>query len=165
MSDRPVIFLAFANDQEDRSKYLRGLAAELRGIRQALLPARQAGAVEVIERANATLADILDVFQDPDYAGRIRIFHYGGHAESYQLLLESDQNSVQVAHAEGFNAFLANQSGLQVVFLNGCSSRSQALDLRAAGIPAVIGTSRAIQDDIATRFAVRFYKGLAGYAT
>ncbi|TAE49490.1 MAG: CHAT domain-containing protein [Bacteroidetes bacterium] len=118
-----------------------------------------------MERANATLADILDVFQDPDYAGRIRIFHYGGHAESYQLLLESDQSAVQVAHAEGFNAFLANQSGLQVVFLNGCSSRSQALDLRAAGIPAVIGTSRAIQDDIATRFAVRFYKGLAGYAT
>jgi hypothetical protein len=162
---KPVIFLAFANEQADEARYLRGLAQELRGIRNALLPARQAQAVEVVERANATLSDILDVFQDPAYAGRIRVFHYGGHAESYRLLLESESGSGQVAHAEGFNQFLAQQGSLQLVFLNGCSTRAQAFGLREAGIPAVIATSQAIQDDIAQRFAIRFYKGLAGAAS
>lgn len=165
MSDRPVLFLAFANDQEDRSRYLRGLAAELRSIRQALQPARQAQALEIVERANATLGDILDVFQDSDYSGRIRLFHYGGHADSYQLLLETEGGGPQAAFSEGLNRFLARQPGLQAVFLNGCSTREQARDLREAGVPAVVATSRAIQDEQAVRFATRFYKGLAGNAS
>ena len=162
---KPVIFLAFANDQQDQARYLRGLAQELRGIRNALGPARQAQAVEIVERANATVGDILDVFQDPAYSGRIRVFHYGGHADSYQLMLESGDGGAEVAHAAGFSQFLANQPGLEVVFLNGCSTQAQARDLRAAGIPAVIATSQVIDDDIARRFAIRFYKGLGGYAT
>ncbi|MDX1905729.1 MAG: CHAT domain-containing protein [Bacteroidia bacterium] len=165
MEGIPVIFLAFANDQENQARYLRGLAQELRGIRSALQPARQAGAVEVVERTNATLGDILDVFQDPAYSGRIAVFHYGGHADSYQLLLESGGGTTQVAHSAGLSQFLANQAGLQLVFLNGCSTRAMSLEMRSAGIPAVIGTSRAIQDDIAQQFAIRFYKGLAGYAS
>lgn len=164
-STRPVIFLAFANDQEDQSRYLRGLAAEMRGIRQALGPARQAKAVEIVERANATLGDIIDVFQDPEFAGRIAMFHYGGHADSYQLLLETDSGSVQIAHSAGFAQFLKNQSGLHLVFLNGCSTRDQADDLRKAGIPNVIATSQVINDSAARQFAIRFYKGMGGYAS
>ncbi|MEZ4824694.1 MAG: CHAT domain-containing protein [Bacteroidia bacterium] len=162
---RPVIFLAFANDQVDSARYLRGLAQELRGIRTALSAAKQAKALDIVERANATLADIVDVFQDPEYSGRISIFHYGGHADSYQLLLESENNSVQIASSDGFAQFLANQPGLQLVFLNGCSTKNQAQDLRAAGIPSVIATSEKINDDIAQRFAIRFYKGIGGYAS
>ena len=162
---RPVIFLAFANDQVSEARYLRGLGRELREIRQALGPARQAKAVEIVERANATLSDILDVFQDPEYSGRIRAFHYGGHAETYRLLLESDQGAPEVAHAAGLARFFANQDGLQLVFLNGCSTREQALELRAQGVPAVIATSEEINDEVAQRFAARFYKGIGGYAT
>ena len=160
----PVIFLAFANDRQDQARYLRGLAEELRGIRQALNPGRRAKTLEVVERANATLADIIDVFQDPEYAGRIAVFHYGGHADSYQLLLDSgaDQGPA-VAHADGFNAFLAQQQGLQFVFLNGCSTGDQAMGLRMAGIPAVVATSQVINDAIAQRFAIRFYSGLGAY--
>lgn len=166
MPDRkPVIFLAFANDQVEETRYLRGLAQELRGIRNALGPARQAKSLEIVERANATLSDIIDVFQDPEYSGRIRIFHYGGHADSYRLLLESENNDIQVASSDGFSKFLANQSNLELVFLNGCSTKDQALDLRAAGIPSVIATSDIINDAIAQRFAIRFYKGLGGYAS
>ncbi|MDX2249851.1 MAG: CHAT domain-containing protein [Bacteroidia bacterium] len=166
MPDRkPVIFLAFANDQVNSARYLRGLAQELRGIRNSLSAAKQAKAVDIVERANATLADIVDVFQDPEYSGRIRVFHYGGHADSYQLLLESEGNAVQIASSEGFARFLANQANLELVFLNGCSTKNQALDLRAAGIPTVIATSDKINDAIAQRFAIRFYKGIGGYAS
>lgn len=160
----PVIFLAFANDREEKARYLRGLPEELRGIRAALNTARRAGAVEVVERSNATLGDIIDVFQDPEYAGRIVGFHYGGHADSYQLLLDSGTGGgVQIAHAEGFNTFLAQQKTLQLVFLNGCSTGDQAMGLRMAGIGAVIATSQEISDAIAQRFAIRFYKGLASF--
>ncbi|MGH7495086.1 MAG: CHAT domain-containing protein [bacterium] len=66
-----------------------------------------------------------------------------------------------IAHSEGLVSFLAKQRGLQLIFLNGCSSRQQALDLTEAGVPAVIGTSQKIDDEIATNLSGRFYKGLA----
>ena len=162
MADRPqkpVIFLAFANDRLDDVGYLRNLPLELDGIRKSLQKARQAGLCEVVERANTTIDNILDVFQE--YRDRIAIFHYGGHASSYQLLLESADGKHSLAHSEGLVSFLTRQKGLQMVFLNGCSSQQQALDLVQAGIPAVVGTAQKISDEIATSLSLRFYKGLA----
>ena len=86
---KPVIFFAFANERDDRVKYLRNLPEEARNIRQALDTAKRNGLCDVVERPNATLKEILDVFQDPEYHNRIAVFHYGGHANGYQLLLES----------------------------------------------------------------------------
>ena len=79
---RPIIFLAFANEKQDNARYLRGLAQEQRGIRKALQSAHLMQAAEIVERSNCTLSDIVDVFQDPIYQGRIAVFHYAGHAES-----------------------------------------------------------------------------------
>jgi len=163
---KPVIFLAFANDKVDNTRYLRNLPLELDGIRKALQPAVKEGLCEVIERANVTLEQIFDIFQT--YKDRIAIFHYGGHADGYQLLLETltvVENPISgsgnsVAHGEGLVSFFARQKGLQLVFFNGCSTQQQALELGKAGIPAVIGTSNAINDDIATTLSVRFYAGL-----
>jgi|GEM_PF-1796615 len=163
-SRSPVIFLAFANDRVDRTRYLRELANEQRGIRNALGAAERNGDIELVERSNATLSDIIDVFQHPRYKGRIAVFHYGGHADSYRLLLETDGGGVQIAHSEGLARFLSNQNTLKLVFLNGCSTQDQADDLRNAGIPNVIATSRVIDDKIARRFAIRFYKGLGSYS-
>jgi hypothetical protein len=84
---KPLIFLAFANDKVDNARYLRNLPLELDGIRKALQPAVREGLCEVIERANVTIEQIFDVFQT--YKDRIAIFHYGGHADGYQLLLET----------------------------------------------------------------------------
>lgn len=157
--NRPVMFLAFAQDRVPGSTYLRNLPFELDGIRKALHQVRQAGLCEVVERANTTVENILDVFQE--YQDRIAVFHYGGHAESYQLLLESLTGECTVAHSTGLVSFLAKQKGLKLIFLNGCCTQQQALDLVHAGIPAVVGTSQAIADEVATDLSVRFYKGLA----
>ncbi|MEO1418919.1 MAG: CHAT domain-containing protein [Bacteroidota bacterium] len=162
---RPIIFLAFANEKQDNARYLRGLAQEQRGIRKALQSAHLMQAAEIVERSNCTLSDIVDVFQDPIYQGRIAVFHYAGHAESYSLLLEDENEHQQIVHSEGFVCFLANQTSLKFVFLNGCSTGPQAKELQEAGIPHVVATSQAINDDIAQKFAIRLYKGLAGYAT
>jgi hypothetical protein len=110
---KPVIFLAFANEREDEVRYLRNLPEEARNIRHALDLASRNGLCEIVERSNATLQDILDVFQDPLYRNRIAIFHYGGHSNGYQLLLESEKGLTTVAHAGGLAAFLGQQIGLQ----------------------------------------------------
>lgn len=161
MSQKPVIFLAFANDRVDDAAYLRNLPKELDGIRNSLSKAVKAGLCEVVERSNATIQNILDVFQDEYYKNRIAIFHYGGHANGYQLLLETADGGHASAHSEGLVSFLAKQKGLKLIFLNGCSSQQQALDLVDAGIPAVIGTSQSINDDVAMNLSIRFYKGMA----
>jgi hypothetical protein len=59
MSQKPVIFLAFANVRDGSVAYLRNLPEEQRRIRDALERARAAGLCEVVERPNATTKDIL----------------------------------------------------------------------------------------------------------
>lgn len=134
---------------------------EARQLRKTLDQAAQHGLAKIIERPNVTLKEILDVFQDARYRNRIAIFHYGGHANGYQLLLESASGQTVVANAGGLAAFLGQQSGLQLVFFNGCSTQPQVEGLLAAGVPAVIATAQAIDDAVAMEFAARFYHGLA----
>lgn len=165
MSHKPVIFLAFANDRDDTVGYLRNLPDEARRLREMLERAEQAGLCEVVVRPNSTAGDIFKVFQDPKYRNRIAIFHYGGHANGYQLLLESSTGESAAADAGGLAAFLAQQRGLQLVFLNGCSTQQQTDGLLDANVSAVISTSRAIDDAVATDFSCHFYRGLAGGAT
>jgi hypothetical protein len=157
----PVIFLTFANDKVDDALYLRNLPKELHGIRTALAKAEKAGLCEIIERTAATVNDIFDTFQDPRYKDRIAIYHYGGHASGNQLMLETLEGGHGASHSDGLVPFLGRQKGLQLVFFNGCSSQEQALELSEAGVPAVVGTSSAINDEIATELSDRFYNGMA----
>ncbi len=161
----PAILLATANDRDDRARYLRNLAEEARQVQRALAAAEQRGHCELVSRQNATAGDILDVFQDARYRDRIVIFHFGGHADGYRLLLETAAGAPAAANAGGLARFLAQQRGLQLVFLNGCSTEGQVVDLLAAGVPAVIATDQAVDDAQATAFAARFYRGLAGGAS
>ena len=93
---------------------------------------------------------------------RIAIFHFAGHAGSDRLLLEAAGGAGRPADAAGLAAFLAQQHGLALVFLNGCATRGQAQGLLDAGVAAVIATSQAIRDDVAAEFAGQFYTSLAG---
>ncbi|HEX9941447.1 MAG TPA: CHAT domain-containing protein, partial [Thermoanaerobaculia bacterium] len=160
---RPVVvFFAFANDRAERTRYLRNLPEEQRRVRDAMEGAVEAGLCEIVERANATVDEVLDVFQD--YRGRVALFHFGGHAGDAELLLESTTGAATVAHAGGLARFLGEQRGLELVFLNGCSSRGQVQGLLDAGVPAVVATSQAIDDAVATEFSARFYRALASGA-
>jgi hypothetical protein len=125
-TQKPIIFLAFANEEVGGRGYLRNLRQEARRLRDTLDQAEQKGWCEVVERPNATLDEILDVFQDARYRDRVAVFHYGGHANGYQLLLESATGETAAADAGGLAVFLGGQHGLQLVFLNGCSTQRQA---------------------------------------
>ena len=154
----PVLFLTTANDPQD---HLHHLPEELRQIRIALRHPKSAGTCEVVERPNATVDDVLDVFQDPDYNDRISIFHFGGHASYDALQFLSARGTPELAHAGGLGAYLLEQRGLELVFLNGCLTQAQAQGLARAEGPLVIATSRRIKDEVARAFAARFYAGLA----
>ena len=158
MAELPIIVLAFANEQEGR-RYLRDLPDELNGLREILKNAERNGLCRLELLPNATLDQIFDVFtRNRD---QVTILHYGGHADSGRLLLESSAVGGAPAHAAGLARFLGQCGGLQLVFLNGCSTRGQVARLLEAGVSAVIATARAIDDGMARAFAVAFYTELA----
>lgn len=158
MTPKPIIFLAFANDREDGIKHLRNLNKELHGIEEALKPIKDQ--FEVIHYEGITLKVLFDRFQE--YKDRIVIFHYGGHADGYQLLLETTEGGNQTTYGKGLINFLATfKDSLKLVFFNGCTTENLAEDLANAGLSAVIGTESTINDEVATRLAIRFYNGLA----
>ena len=158
-STKPVIFLAFANSSANP---LPNLAEEYHRLEAIGKQAAEKGHCELVVAPYATVDDILGTFQNARYSGRIALFHYAGHADSYELLLQGADGRPAVADAGGLAAFLGYQSGLQLVFLNGCSTQPQVQGLLAAGVAVVIATSQAIDDQVATDFAGRFYQFLAG---
>ncbi len=157
MAELPIVVLAFANEQEGR-RYLRDLPEELRQLQGILKDAQHDGLCRLEVLSNATLDQIFDVFTlNRD---QVTILHYAGHADSGRLLLESNAGAAP-AHADGLATFLGHCGGLQLVFLNGCSTRGQVARLLQAGVAAVIATARAIDDGKARAFAVAFYTELA----
>ena len=84
---RPILFLAFANDRGDRARDLRNPAEEARQVQRALVAVEQRNHCELVQHHNAPAGDVLDVFQDA--RTRIALFHFGGHADGYRLLLET----------------------------------------------------------------------------
>jgi WD40 repeat protein len=163
MNSPPLLLLAFANDRDDRVNYLRNLPEELRRITESLDRAKAEGLCDYVYLANATLKQILDTFQKAEYRNRIAVFHYGGHANSLQWLLETAEGRAEAIDVAGLAAFLGQQRGLQLIFLNGCSTQKQ-VEAFEATVPMVIATSQAIDDQVAMEFANRFYRGLASGA-
>ena len=157
MAELPIIVLAFANEQEGR-RYLRDLPEELRRLQDILMEAERNGLCRLELLPNASLDQIFDVFtRNRD---QVTILHYAGHADSGRLLLESSAAGGAPAYAAGLATFLGQCGGLQLVFLNGCSTRAQVARLLEAGVAAVIATARAIDDGMARAFAVAFYTEL-----
>ena len=56
---KPIVFLAFANEQGDGSQYLRKLPDELRALKAILEPLEERG-FKLVIAPNATLQDIQD---------------------------------------------------------------------------------------------------------
>jgi WD40 repeat protein len=162
----PVIFLAFANEQHD-GRYLANVVNEYKALDAILkpidanrLPENSDQALcKVVIRTNASINDIIEVFND--FKDQIAIFHYAGHADGYQLLLEGKDGQSQIAKGPGLVSILGSKKNLKLAFLNGCSTQRLARDLADQGVPVVIGTSDSIQDNLALDMATRFYKGLA----
>lgn len=156
----PVILLAFANDR--KGSFLRSIASENQRLSEILRKLEDERYAELIVLPDASLSDILRVFKEK--RDRIQVFHYGGHADSYGLLMRSGAGEEQVADAESFANFLGQQARLKLVFLNGCSTHEQHTRLIENGVGYVIATSQAINDRTAQEFSEQFYHSLSSGA-
>jgi hypothetical protein len=157
---KSVIVLAFAND---RDEYLEMITRERKNIFKALQNHHDKGFVQVHKEENTSLEDIFNLFNR--YHDRIVIFHYGGHANSTHLQLETPSGESKLAYAQGLAQLMGKEKQLQLVFLNGCATFKQVELLISAGVRAVIATSVPIDDKMATEFAEKFYEKLASQAT
>jgi len=150
-----VIFLAFANNSESP---LPKLEREGENIYRTLSDGAGKGFYMLHREPFATtekIAHYLIEFKD-----RVAVFHYGGHAEGDGLELTD-----QKANAGGVAQLISGQKKLQLVFLNGCSTKDQVSQLLALGVPAVIATSSPIDDEMATELAEQFYSALTKHHT
>ena len=151
----PIIFLTFANDPD---AHLDLLKEESRRLYGALEELDRKEYLKLIREESAQVKDVFEVFtKNKD---RIAIFHYAGHAAGTQLNLEDGSGN-----SEGLAQLLGQQEGLQLVFLNGCSTKGQVQSLLAAGVPAVIATAVPIEDRKAMEFSQQFYEALANRRT
>lgn len=153
-AEKPIILLAFGETTQ-RSN-LRDEAAELHDIFQQSELGRLC---EVVERQNASIAELFELCQNPDFWRRLAIFHFGGHARSGAAFLEPLNGGGDQGAALPFSQFLGRQTGFQLFFVNSCASPELIAALRAPG-KVVIGTSSLIDEQIAVEFCSRFYRSL-----
>lgn len=157
-SSKPIIFLAFSNDDY---RPLSSLAKERLEIEKAFEPLHEQGKCELIVKGGATLEDIFKVFNHRNNRNRIAVFHYAGHANGNGLHLISTEGSNKTANADGLADFFGMQKNLKLVFLNGCSTKEQIEVLQNQGIENVIATIKDIDDDVAAMIAGKFYEVFA----
>lgn len=104
--------------------------------------------------SNATVDEVIDTLSE--YKNKVGVFHFGGHATETHLFLEDVQ-----AKATGFVRLFKEHGSLPLVYLNGCSTKGQVNLLLGVGVAAIIATEVEIEDDVAIRFADRFYRSLS----
>ncbi len=150
-SERPVVFLAFANAPD---AHLKMLKTESREVYRALQLLEQEGNIAVHREESSEFDELYEDLLRHDQ--RIVIFHYAGHADGTMLELEGGAGG-----ARGIARLLGQQTGLKLVFLNGCATKGHVTLLLKAGVPAVIATSVPIGDRKAQEFSVAFYAALS----
>lgn len=156
---KPVIILAFSNDQDS---YLNMVVRERKNIYKTLQNHHDKDYLQVEKAEHTSIEDLFDIFNR--YNDRAAIFHYGGHAGNNYLQLERGAGESQSANAQGLAQLFGTAKNLELVFLNGCATKGQVELLLAAGVKAVIATSVEINDTKATEFAEQFYRALANQA-
>jgi len=147
----PKVFLAFANRKEDE---LPTLDHEYREIHRVLSNREVKGHFDIYQGKNMTREEMIEYLNK--FKKNIIIFHYSGHADRDQLLLEDESTS-----SEGILAQLAEAPNLKLIVLNGCSTYEQAKKLAALKTaPVVVSTISKVGDHAATQFSIAFYQSL-----
>lgn len=147
----PVVMLSFANIDADRPLDTK---KESSALKDALLLVEHEGLINVEREESINLEELhkrlLNHYDD------LVIFHFAGHADDTQLLLEDGHTQ-----GKGIAKLLGQAPHLQLVFLNACETREQAEAFLDQGIKIVIATSRPISDRRAIKFSRSFYESLS----
>ncbi|MCY7359696.1 MAG: CHAT domain-containing protein, partial [Rudanella sp.] len=161
-----TLLFSFANNQD---RPLPMLWEEDQGISWLLTPRSSKQQIQVLRDSYATTKTVANNIWY--HRETLALFHFSGHAGKTVLQLEDKvaegkgitvlQLEDKVAEGKGIADLLGLCKNLQLVFLNGCSTRQHIELLRAAGVRAmVIATSTPVNDTVAKDFALRFYETL-----
>ncbi len=150
-----VIYLAFANNSTNPLPTLRD---EDQKLNQILESRADKGHFNLKSDSFASISQVSDKIGA--YKNDLRIFLYSGHAGENSLYLEGED-----ANAEGIAYLLGQCPQLQLVFLNGCSTKGQVYNLLQNRVPVVIATSAPIDDKKAGEFSTRFFQALNDQST
>ncbi len=140
--------------------YLSLLKEERDNIRSALHQLSLSGKLRISESPETSFSDLFNKFNTYGSAKKTVLLHYCGHSDEESLVLQKRGGGIQEVCAADVAAFLELQRGLEVVFLNSCSSETIGEHILRGNVGAVIETTRAIGDGEASRFAVWVYQGL-----
>jgi hypothetical protein len=99
--------------------------------------AESAGVCQVVLRSNATLGQIVNIFQRPDLEGRIAVLHLAGIEQSHHDPFARSARPLALAGRE-LGAYLAAQQGLHLVYLSGRSTHQLGATLMDTGVPAIM---------------------------
>ena len=147
----PVALVVFSNDLD---AHLSNIEIERKYIEEALEHYNDTNRLKVITRSSVTVNELFRLFNR--YQGRIALFHFAGHASGHGLQLNDENFHIETGLAEGLADLFqreVEEGQLELVFLNGCSTQGQVESLEEAGIPSIIATNCAINDNKAIQFA------------
>jgi len=149
MNNLPFIFFAFANSEE---RYLPNLRKESQGILDYFLSAKfQRQLLDFYHKEHVSSEDFFKLFTKN--GKKINILHYSGHANSLGINLKDTTYFI-----EQLSLLLSGSNNLELVFLNGCSTKEMVDTLLEKGVKAVIATSEEIADNQACDFSIAFYE-------
>ena len=160
MNREPIIYLAFANDQEHPDQYLKELDTERLNLQDILTQSKDC---IVQTQTEVTISRILNTFGR--FEEQISIFHFSGHAGNDSLKFEGERGRNRDAFSLGLAKAIGKAGGVRLAFLNGCSTQGQVADFHQAHIPVVIATTHPVKDAIAREFAEHFYRYLVAGKT
>jgi hypothetical protein len=157
----PTIMTVFSNRGSDSPEFLAGLEKERKELTGLLFATQAREKLSFVPLAEDVSKTFLET-QFMGYGSKMRVFYYGGHADTLSLdLATGDAFSV-----DAFAENIKNCPALKLVFLNGCSTKGFVKRIfersasQGAQIQAVIANSFPVNDQEARLFAVRFFRRL-----
>ena len=149
--DKPHhLYLVFANQPENP---LKNLQKEYEEVQELFIGPQSQGHYLAHCLSSANLEYVAKKFND--IKEKLFLFHYSGHAGKDLLALNE-----QHARPEGIAHLLGQCPELKLVVLNACATASQVDALLGKGVPVVIATNAEVDDEVAMRFSLEFYRAL-----
>jgi len=161
LSERPVIFMTYANAVNKPAEYLPALGKERQDLIQELEIYDQKG--WGIWRDSPASPEYL-VRNLGTWYQQMVVFHFSGHALGDRLILTNEEGGSQSLMGDNLSNLLAVavKHSLKLVFLNACLTKGHVEALQAIGVPIIIATHYKINDAQARAFARIFYHSLIG---
>jgi MinD-like ATPase involved in chromosome partitioning or flagellar assembly len=111
---------------------------------------------ELVQKTAITIRDLAGVLleNNPD------IVHFSGHgSQASTLIFQNEDETTEIVPTDVYADLFKMSKNIRCVFLNACYSERLAKSM-AKQVDCVVGTTTAISDEAATKFAVYFYQGL-----